>query len=180
AALTRVGRRRSSATAVGRSAPRCPCLVESFAGVVLPETTALLAALAELGPDEVTRARARRVVAARPHPLPEWLARLGGGPGDRAGGGTHGRGGGGEGRRGARLGGHGLTEAIYIDHNLGRVGKDGFPAPGAISDVVARLGEAADDPGISYRDIGLAGARAGVAEAIEAGAITFPPFETET
>jgi|SRR5215469_226468 len=54
------------------------------------------------------------------------------------------------------------------------------PAPSAISDVVARRREAADDPDISYRDIGLAGARARVAEAIEAGAITFPPFETET
>src|SRR5262249_56546013 len=69
---------------------------------------------------------------------------------------------------------------IYIDRSLGTVVKDGFRAPSAISDVVARLGEAADDPGISYRDIGLAGARARVAEAIEAGAITFPPFETET
>src|SRR5262249_12613411 len=97
AALTRVGRRRSSATAVGRSAPRCPCLVESFAGVVLPETTALLAALAELGPDEVTRARARRVVAARPHPLPEWLAPPGGAPGGRGGGGAAGPGEAGEG-----------------------------------------------------------------------------------
>jgi hypothetical protein len=37
-----------------------PALVESFAEVVLPETTALLAALAELGPDELSRARARR------------------------------------------------------------------------------------------------------------------------
>lgn len=32
-----------------------PTLLESFAEVVLPETTALLAALAELGPDELTR-----------------------------------------------------------------------------------------------------------------------------
>jgi hypothetical protein len=44
--------------------------------VVLPETTALLAAIAELGPDELTRARARRARPARPHPLPDWLAGL--------------------------------------------------------------------------------------------------------
>ena len=31
-------------------------LLESFVDVVLPETTALLAAIAELGPDELTRA----------------------------------------------------------------------------------------------------------------------------
>jgi hypothetical protein len=54
-----------------------PTLLESFAEVVLPETTALLATLAELGPDELTRARARRALAARPHQLPGWLARLG-------------------------------------------------------------------------------------------------------
>jgi hypothetical protein len=54
-----------------------PTLLESFAEVVLPETTALLAALAELGPDEVTRARARRAVAGRSHSLPDWLTRLG-------------------------------------------------------------------------------------------------------
>ena len=54
-----------------------PTLTESFAEVSLPETTALLAALAELGPDELTRARARRALSARPHPLPDWLARLG-------------------------------------------------------------------------------------------------------
>ena len=36
-----------------------PVLAESFAEVVRPETTALLAALSELGPDELTRARAR-------------------------------------------------------------------------------------------------------------------------
>lgn len=40
--------------------PECPTLselLESFTGIVLAETTALLAALAELGPDELTRAR---------------------------------------------------------------------------------------------------------------------------
>jgi len=36
-----------------------PTLRESFAEVALPETTALLAVLAELGPDELTRGRAR-------------------------------------------------------------------------------------------------------------------------
>src|ERR1700730_17345484 len=54
-----------------------PTLIESFAEVVLPETTALLGAMAELGPDELTRARARRALASRPHPLPDWLARPG-------------------------------------------------------------------------------------------------------
>jgi hypothetical protein len=43
-----------------------PALVGSFTEVVLPETTALLAALAELGPDEFSRARARQACAASP------------------------------------------------------------------------------------------------------------------
>ena len=53
-----------------------PTLLESFAEVVLPETTALLATLAELGPDELTRARARGRWRLGDQ-LPGWLARLG-------------------------------------------------------------------------------------------------------
>ena len=157
-----------------------PTLIESFAEVVLPETTALLAALAELGPDELTRARARLALATRPHPLPDWLARLGEASVYRAVESTHVLGDGDNVLLGARLPGHELTAVIYIDHNLGTVVKDAFPAPGPISEVAGRLREAADDPDVSLRDIGLADARSRVAEAIEVGAITFPPFETET
>jgi hypothetical protein len=163
-----------------RESVTLPTLLESFTEVVLPETTALLAALSELGPDELTRARARRALAARPHPLPDWLARLGEASVYRAVESTHVLGDGDNVLLGARLPGHELTAVIYIDHNLGTVVKDAFPAPSRISDVVGRLREAADDPDISHRDIGLADARARVAQAIETGAITFPPFETET
>ena len=157
-----------------------PTLLESFTEVVLSETTALLAALSELGPDELTRARARRALAARPHPLPDWLARLGEASVYRAVESTHVLGDGDNVLLGARLPGHELTAVIYIDHNLGTVVKDAFPVPSRISDVVGRMLEAADDPDISHRDIGLADARARVAQAIETGAIMFPPFETET
>lgn len=157
-----------------------PALTESFAEVVLPETTALLAALAEVGPDELTRARARRALAARPHPLPDWLARLGEASVYRVVESTHVLGDGDNVLLGARLPGYELTAVIYIDHNLGTVVKDAFPVPGPVTDVVGRLREAADDPDVTFRDIGLADARARVAEAIEVGAVTFPPFETET
>jgi Domain of unknown function (DUF6398) len=167
----------------GRDGPEgamLPTLTESFAEVVLPETTALLAALAELGPDELTRARARRALATRADPLPGWLARLGEALVYRAVVSTHVLGDGDSVLLGARLPGHELTAVIYIDHNLGTVVKDAFPVPSPITDVVGRLREAADDPDIGYRDIGLADARARAAQAIEMGAITFPPFVTET
>jgi hypothetical protein len=157
-----------------------PTLTESFAEVVLPETTALLAALAEVGPDELTRARARRALAARPHPLPDWLARLGEACVNRVVESTHVLGDGDNVLLGARLPGYELTAVIYIDHNLGTVVKDAFPVPSPVTDVVGRLRGAADDPDVMFRDVGLADARARVAHAIEVGAITFPPFETET
>jgi Domain of unknown function (DUF6398) len=157
-----------------------PMLTESFAEVVLPETTALLAALAELGPDELIRARARRALTTRADPLPDWLARLGEASVYHAVESTHVLGDGDNVLLGVRLPGHELTAVIYIDHNLGTVVKDAFPAPSPISDVVGRLQEASDDPDISYRDLGLADARARVAQAIEMGVVMFPPFETET
>ena len=157
-----------------------PQLLESFADVILPETTALLAAIAELGPDELTRARARRALPARPHPLPDWLAGLGGTSVYRAVESSHVLGDGDSVLLAARMPGRELTAVIYIDHNLGTVVKDAFPAPSPVSDVADRMREAMDDPDVRFADIGLADARARVAQAIELGAMTFPPFETET
>jgi Domain of unknown function (DUF6398) len=155
-------------------------LIESFAEVVLPETTALLAALAELAPDELARARARLAAAARPHRLPDWLARLGQASVYRAMESTHVLGDGDSVLLGARLPGHELTVVIYIDHNLGTVAKDAFPVPAPIAEVVAHMREVADDPDVTVADISLADARARASAAIEVGAIMFPPFETET
>jgi hypothetical protein len=154
--------------------------VESVAEVEVPQTTALLAALAELAPDELTRARARRAVATRSHPLPDWLARLGEASVYRAMETTHVLGDGENVLLGARLPGHELTAVVYVDHNLGTVVKDGFPAPSPVSEVVERLRAAADDPDMRFGDISLADARARVEQAIGLGAIMFPPLETET
>ena len=155
-------------------------LLESFAEVVLPETTALLAALADLGPDELTRARARRALATRPHPPADWLVGLGEASVYRAMESTHVLGDGDSVLLGARLPGHELTAVIYIDHNLGTVVKDAFPVPSPVSEVAELMRQSADDPDVRIRDISLADARARVAAAIEVGAIMFPPFETDT
>ncbi|HEY6296730.1 MAG TPA: hypothetical protein VIX15_13785 [Streptosporangiaceae bacterium] len=155
-------------------------VVESFAGVVMPETTALLAALAELGPDELTRVQARRALASRSHLLPDWLARLGEASVYRAAESTHVLGDGDNVLLGVRLPGHEVTAVIYVDHNLGTIVKDGFYVPNPIGFVIERMREAADDPDVTVGDISLADARARVAEAVEKGAITFPPFETDT
>ncbi len=162
-----------------------PELVGSFADVELPETAALLAALAVLGPDELGRARARQAFKASPHEVPGWLARLDQTSVDRAVESTHVLGDGDNVMLNARLPGHDLTMVIYIDHNLGTVVKDGFPAPADVDEVVRRLreaaaGQAAGDLGVHYDDIPLAEARARISQAIENAARLFPPLETET
>jgi len=155
-------------------------LLESFAEVALPETTALLAALAELGPAELTRARARKALAMRPHPLPDWLARLGEATVYRAVESTHVLGDGDSVMLGVRLPGYELTAVIYIDHNLGTIVKDAFSVPGSIGEVMARMREITDNPDVRIGDISLADARVRAAEAIDKGAIMFPPAQTET
>ncbi|MGH3170354.1 MAG: hypothetical protein ACRDN0_31295, partial [Trebonia sp.] len=162
-----------------------PELVGSFADVELPETTALLAALAVLAPDELGRARARQVYKTSPHTVPDWLARLDQTSVDRAVESTHVLGDGDNVMLNVRLPGHDLTMVVYIDHNLGTVVKDGFPAPADVDGVVSRLWEAAGDhaagdPGVHYGDIPLAEARTRISQAIENGARMFPPLETET
>lgn len=157
-----------------------PMLIESFAEQELPETTALLAALAELGPDELSRARARLALASRPHPLPDWLARLGEARVYRAVQCTHVLGDGDSVMLGARLPGHELTVVIYIDHNLGTLVKDAFPLPEPLDGVAGDMRKAMDDPDVAFADIDLADARARAAPAIELGAITFPPMESDT
>src|SRR3712207_6799007 len=51
-------------------------IVDTFFEVPLPETSALLTAIAVLTGDDVLRSRVRREVAGRAHVLPHWLAEL--------------------------------------------------------------------------------------------------------
>ncbi len=157
-------------------------LVRTFLDVPAPETSALLAVIAEMaGDDDVLRARIRRELTERPEVDPAWLAQLSQISTYRAVRMSHVLGDGDNIMLGARLpGGHELTCIIYIDHNLGTLVKDAFVVPESIASMVAKFRRVAEDPDTRSDDISLADARAWVDEAIELAAITFPPLETET
>ena len=158
-------------------------LVRTFLDVPIPETTALLAVIAEMaGDDDVLRARVRRELAERPKPEPSWLSQLSETSTYRAVRMSHVLGDGDNIVLGVRLpGGYELHPfSIYIDHNLGTLVKDAFVLPESIEAIVAKFQQVTDDPDTRWDDISLADARAWVDAAIELAAITFPPLETET
>ena len=157
-------------------------LVRTFVDVPAPETSALLAVIAEMaGDDDVLRARIRRELAARPKVEPACLAKLSETSTYRAVRMSHVLGDGDSIMLGARLpGGHELTCLVYIDHNLGTLVKDAFVVPASIANMVAEFRRVTEDPDTRWDDVSLADARAWVDAAIELAAITFPPLETET
>lgn len=157
-------------------------LLPTFFGVSAVETSALLAGIAGMSPDEMLRRRVRREVGERGHALPGWLQELAAttatprvvevvhvlGDGDNV-------------LVGARLpDGRHLTAVVYIDHNAGTVVKDAFVVPAPVDELVEQLLEVADDPDTQARDIAAADARARIAEAVEHGARVVPPFESDT
>jgi hypothetical protein len=138
-------------------------------------------AVAALSEDEVQAARIRREVAGRSHRLPTWLGRLGDPEAYRVIEMTHSLGGGDDVIIGERLpSGHEFTAVVYIDHDLGTVAKDAFVLPESIDAVVELTKQAADDPDTSWNELALADARVRVEDAIEHGAMTYPPYESET
>jgi hypothetical protein len=157
-------------------------LVRTFLDVPIPETSALLAVIAEVaGVDDVLRARIRRELGARPQIESAWLAKLPETETYRAVRMSHVVGDGDNILLGARLpGGYELTCLVYIDHNLGTVVKDAFVVPASIADMVAEFKRVTEDPDTRWDDVSLADARAWVDAAIELAAITFPPLESDT
>jgi hypothetical protein len=165
------------------AAPDHDELIESLLGVPLPETSALLAAMAGLSADDVLRRRVRREITERAHPLPSWLGELSAGvAGARVVELTHVLGDGDNLLVEAELpGGHRLTAVVYIDHNMGTLVKDAFVVSEPLHDVLAHLRRAsADDPDLVVRPLDPADARARITEAVRLAAISFPPFETDT
>lgn len=170
----------------GPPGPTLDELVRTFGEVDRFETSALLAVVGELAPDELVRARARRFLAGRPHGLPPWLVRLGSAEADRAVELGHVLGDGDNIMVGLRLpgghaGDHELSTVLYVDHNLGTVAKDGFAVPVPVDELVTLFQGYEDDPGDSvWRDLDPADARARIGEAIDHGALLYPPLENDT
>jgi hypothetical protein len=162
--------------------PSQPEMMESLFGVEILETSALLAVIGALQDDDLLRARIRRELTRRSHPLPDWLAHLTSADPYRTAELVHVLRDGDNVMVGVRLhDGHQLTAVVYIDHNMGTVVKDAFVLDQPIVSVLTRFKEiAADDPDSTIDDIPAADARARVTQAITLGAITVPPFETDT
>jgi hypothetical protein len=157
-------------------------LMRTFIDVELEETSALLAVIAAFSSDDVLRRRIHRELTPRAHALPGWLTDLHQAwPADRVVEVVHALGDGDNVIFGVRLpGGHELTVVIYIDHNMGTLVKDAFLVPEPVPDLVEHMLAVAADPDTAARDLDPADARARITEAIELGAISFPPFETDT
>jgi hypothetical protein len=137
-------------------------LVAGFIGVPIPETTALLAVLAELlVGDEDLRLRCATEMAARHDSLPQWISGLPAVDVYRAARMTHVLGDDDELLIGARLaGGHELTCVAYIDHlTLSQV-KDAFFVADSIDHVISVAAERNTDPDKTFVDMSLADARA--------------------
>ena len=165
------------------SAPRLTLaeFTDSFIHTDRVETSAMLAALAQLAGDELLRARVRRALARRSHALPTWLAELDGtsvvgavvmshvlGDGDNV-------------MLEVSLpAGHNLCFVVYIDHNMGTLVKDAYPVPDSLENLVRLMADMNDDPDFSFEDLNLADARERITAAIERGAMTYPPLETDT
>ena len=162
--------------------PTLELLLPSFFHVVMVETSALLAAIAGLSTDRVLRQRVRHELADRGHLLPHWLAELADSTlAERVVKVVHVLGDSDNILLGVRLpGGCELTAVAYIDHNAGGVVKDGFVVPMPIDELVEQMLAVADDPDTEARDIPPADARARITEGIEHGALTYPPYESDS
>jgi hypothetical protein len=154
---------------------------DTFIHTNLPEASAMLAAFAQMGDDEMLRARAQRELAQRSHTLPGWLRQLDGAKASRASIMSHILGDGDNVMVEVTLpSGQLFSLVIYIDHNMGTVVKDGFAVPLSVDELSFEMTARMDDPDMVMSDLSVADARQHIAEAIEAGAMIYPPLESDS
>jgi len=162
--------------------PNLQELVDSFIGTPHPETTAVLAVIRVLVPDELMRVRIGRALAQRNDPLPEWLTGL-----------DHARiesevwfltdtlGDGDDYFFGVTLPtGHQLSALVYVDHNLGGVVKDAFVVPEALTVLAEQVVGRVIDADQTLSKVDPADARAVVEAAIEESSRLYPPVESDS
>ncbi|MGH3772042.1 MAG: hypothetical protein ACRDRW_11710, partial [Pseudonocardiaceae bacterium] len=156
-------------------------LVRTFLEVDLPETSALLAVIAELSGEDIMRHRVRREITKRVHALPGWLTDLGQATVDGVVEMVHALGDGDNIMIGVSLpGGSALSLVVYIDHNIGTLVKDAFAVPKPLDALIEHMRLADDDPDTTWADLSPADARARISGAITLSSLAFPPFETDT
>ncbi len=154
----------------------------SFIETSHAETTAALTAIRTLTGDELLAARIGRELANRRQPVAGWLTGL-----DRARIGvdawfmTRDLGDGDNYLFGVTLpSGHSLSALVYVDHNMGTVVQDAFVDSQPLSELSDVMVQAVSDIDQTMTLVDAAGARAVMDEAIEHGAMLFPPLESDT
>lgn len=156
-------------------------LADTFIGTDLAETTAALSTIATLTADELFATRLRKAVATRRRPMPAWLDSLSDTQVTDTVMLTHIQGDGDDYLLGARLPtGEELTALVYVDHNMGSIVKDAFVIPQPFGEVLERMKELADDPDQRFVQEDPARIRAVITQAIDVGARTIPPMETDS
>lgn len=155
-------------------------LIASFLEVRIPATSVLLAVVAATHPDELLRARIRRELVVRRHPVPGWLRALEFtvtgieqmseplGDADEFFIGF---------RTGSR---HESTFIVLVDHHSGTVVKDAFISGQPISELISYIKSSHGSKGLAFSPVDRADVRAKLTESIETGALIYPPHESET
>jgi len=157
-------------------------LVESFVGTSYAETTAALTALKAIAPDDNLAARVGRELAIRRQPMLDWLTGLDRTRVDaRVWCMTHVLGDGDNYVLAATLAsGHHLSAVVYVDHNVGTVVKDAFVVPEPLDHLIETMQSSITDPDQTMTLIDGATARAVIEDAIDTGARTYPPFQSDS
>jgi Domain of unknown function (DUF6398) len=156
-------------------------LVRMFLAIDRRETSGMLAAIAAMSSDTIERRRIADELAERGDLLPAWLTVMGDAEATWTAEANHILRDGENVYLGVRFPtGDELTAVIYVDHNMGTVVKDAFVIAQAAAVAVPSMHSKPDAADLTLAEIAPADARARMAEAIAHGAITYPPFETET